>query len=289
MDTDAILNYWADSMRAQNCTDRTIRERLIFIRAMHRHTGVTSLLDVKKHHLIAYLGRPDLTGRTKQNYRSALHTFYTWMQDEEIRVDNPAARLPKPRVAPTEPNPVTTGDIQTVLDSGIYGHTIMKVLLYAYQGLRASEIAAVAGENIDWATRRIRTAEGKGGKVVWRPIHSLVWEQAQQYPRLGFWFPGLVQGEHVRGKSVSNTLCSAFKRAGIDHKAHDMRKWHGTTLLAAGADSLDVQHSLRHSDGQSMKAYVLPNEPRIRAAMEQLPRVVVPIRHRANVPLRLAA
>jgi integrase len=85
----------------------------------------------------------------------------------------------------------------------------------------------------------------------------------------------------VRGKSVSNTLCGAFKRAGIDHKAHDMRKWHGTTLLAVGADSLDVQHSLRHTDGQSMKAYVLPNEPRIRAAMEQLPRVIVPIRHRS--------
>lgn len=289
MDNDAILSYWADHMRAQNCTDRTIRERLIFIRAMLRHTGVSSLADVKKPHLIGFLGRPDLTGRTKQNYRSCLHTFFTWMQDEDLRLDNPAARLPKPRVAPTEPNPTTTEDIQKVLDSGIYGHTIMKVLLYAYQGLRASEIAAVAGENIDWTNRRIRTAEGKGGKVVWRPIHSIVWEHAQSYPRAGHWFPGLIEGEHVRGKSVSNTLCSAFKRAGIDHRAHDMRKWHGTTLLAVGADSLDVQHSLRHTDGQSMKAYVLPNEDRMRAAMEQLPRVVVPLRRRASDSRPIAA
>jgi integrase len=256
---------------------------------MLRHTGASSLLTVTKHELIAFLGRPDLSGRTKQNYRSCLHTFFTWMQDEDIRLDNPAARLPRPRVAPTEPNPTTTEDIQKVLNSGIYGHTITKVLLYAYQGLRASEIAAVAGENIDWDTRRLRTVEGKGGKVVWRPIHSLVWEQAQQYPRAGHWFPGLIEGEHVRGKSVSNTLCTAFKRAGIDHKAHDMRKWHGTTLLAVGADSLDVQHSLRHTDGQSMKAYVLPNERRIRAAMEQLPRVVVPIRTRTTNRERIAA
>ncbi|WP_349862706.1 tyrosine-type recombinase/integrase [Leifsonia sp. WHRI 6310E] len=289
MDNEAILGYWADHMRAQNCTDRTIRERMIFMRAMLRHSGLDSVLDVKKPHLIAFLGRRDLTGRTKQNYRSCLHTFFTWLQDEELRLDNPAARLPRPRVAPTEPNPTSTGDIQKVLDSGIYGHTIMKVLLYAYQGLRASEIAAVAGENIDWVNRRIRTVEAKGGKVVWRPLAAIVWEHAQAYPREGHWFPGLIEGQHVRGKSVSNTLCSAFKRAGIDHKAHDLRKWHGTTLLAQGADSIDVQHSLRHGDGQSMKAYVLPSEDRIRSAMDSLPRVVVPLRGRLAGERKLAA
>lgn len=289
MDNDAILNYWADDMRAQNCTPRTVKERLIFINSMLRFTGRTSVLDVGKRELVAFLGRPNLTGKTKQTYRSTLHTFFTWLQDEELRADNPAARLPHPKAEPREPNPVTTEEIQAVLDSGIYGHTITKVLLYSYEGLRASEIAAVAGENIDWERHRIKTVEGKGGKEVWRPLHSLVWEHiiACGYPRQGFWFPGLIEGEHVRGKSVSNTLCAAFKRAGIRHKAHDMRKWHGTTLLAMGADSLDVQHSLRHTDGQSMKAYVLPNEPRIRAAKEQLPRVVVPIRR--AVSDRLAA
>lgn len=281
-----LLAYWAAYMRAQNCTDRTVKERLIFMRAMLRHTGAESLMAVTKMQLVTFLGRADLTGKTKQNYRSCLHTFFSWMQDEEIRQDNPAARLPRPRAERHEPNPVRTSDIQRVLDSGIYGHTIMKVLLYSYQGLRASEIAAVAGESIDWESRRIFTVEGKGRKEVWRPLHSVIWQHAVDngYPRNGHWFPGLIDGEHVRGKSVSNTLCAAFKRAGIDHKAHDMRKWHGTTLLALGADSLDVQHSLRHSDGQSMSAYVLPDEPRIRAAMELLPRVVVPIRgSRVNV------
>lgn len=264
-------------MRAENCTERTIRERLTFLRSVLRYTGA-DLENVTKMHLVGYLGRTDLTGKTKQTYRSTLHTFFSWMQEQDLRRDNPAYKLPKPRAERHEPNPVTTHDIQAVLNSGIYGHTRMKVLLYSYQGLRASEIAAVAGENIDWDGRRIFTAEGKGHKEVWRPLHSMVWEQAidANYPRTGWWFPGLIEGEHVRGKSVSNTLCGAFKRAGIAHKAHDMRKWHGTTLLALGADSLDVQHSLRHSDGQSMRAYVLPNEKRMRDAMELLPRVTVP-------------
>lgn len=282
MDTEQIIDYWAAYMRAQHCTERTIRERRIFIRSMLRHTGSASVLEVTKQQLVMFLGR-ELSGKTKQNYRSCLHTFFTWLQDEGLRLDNPAARLPRPRVEPTEPDPVSTEDIQAVLLSGIYGKTLMKVLLYSYQGLRASEIAAVSGENIDWGAATILTVEGKGRKVVTRPLHSIVLEHAIDagYPREGFWFPG--RDGHVRGKSVSNTLCTAFRRAGINHRAHQMRAWHGTTLLELGADSLDVQHSLRHSDGQSMKAYVRPSQDRIRAAMERLPRVHVPSRSDRHV------
>lgn len=290
MDTDQILDYWANYMRAQHCTDRTIRERMIFMRSVIRHSGETSPLTINKFQLIAFLGRPDLTGRTKQNYRSALHTFFTWMQDEDLRLDNPAARLPRPRVEPREPNPVSTEDIQTVINSGILGITIMKVLLYSYQGFRAGEIAAVSGANIDWENRTIISAEGKGRKEVTRPLHSMVYEYAirEGYPQTDYWFPS---GDgHVRAKSVSNILCGAFARAGIHHHAHDMRKWHGTTMLELGADSLDVQHSLRHTDGQSMKAYIRPVQQRIRASMELLPRVDIPkVRQRPSDQLLRAA
>lgn len=276
MNTQQLIDYWAAYMRAQHCTERTIKERRIFINSVMRHTGAESLLTVTKHDLIMFLGRPDLTGRTKQNYRSTLHTLFTWLQDEGFRLDNPAARLPKPKVEHHEPNPVSTDDIQTVLNSGIYGPTVMKVLLYSYQGFRASEIAAVHGEAIDWDNATILSVEGKGRKEVTRPLHSLVLEHAISagYPRDDYWFPS--GDSHVRGNSVSNVLCAAFKRAGINHRAHQMRAWHGTTLLEMGADSLDVQHSLRHSDSQSMGSYVRPSQDRIRAAMEMLPRVSVP-------------
>lgn len=290
MTDETILTLWAAYMRAQNCTNRTVRERLIFMRSVQRRTD-QPLTTITKHQLIEFLGRDDLTGRTKQNYRSTLHTFFTWMQDEELRQDNPAARLPRPRVEHREPNPVTTHDIQVVLNSGIYGHTVLKILLYSYQALRASEIAAVAGQNIDWANRRILTVEGKGRKEVWRPIHPTVWEYitVNGYPREGFFFPGLIDGQHVRGKSVSNTLNTAFRRVGIkDHTCHNMRAWHATELLEAGVDSLTVQYSMRHSDGQSLKKYDRPSDMRLRDAGLRLPAVVVPLRGH-TFPVRLAA
>jgi len=117
------------------------------------------------------------------------------------------------------------------------------------------EIAAIRGEDVDWERGQLWVASAKGGRPVWRPMHTLTHEHlaAQGYPREGFRFPSTT-GEHVTGRSVSDTISKAMKRAGIAHRPHDLRKWHGTTLIALGADSLDVQHSLRHVDGQSMKA-----------------------------------
>lgn len=267
-------------MRAQNCTDRTVRERQIFVRSVIRFTS-KDLLEVGKHDLIAFLGKTDangeqlLSGKTKQNYRSALHTLFTWMQDEELRLDNPAAKLPRPRVEPSESDPTTTEDIQTVLDSGIYGRTRMMVLLYAYQGLRASEIAAVSGKHIDWERNRILTIDGKGGKEVWRPLHSMILEHCVDFPRDDWWFPG--QFGHVRGHSVTNTLSAAFKRAGVPHTGHDMRAWYATEQLERGVDSLTVQYGMRHTDGQSIVKYDKPSHERISAGQEVLPRVIVPL------------
>ncbi len=297
MNADDTLTYWAAYMRAQHCTERTIRERMIFMRSVLRHTQAENFDQITKPQLITFLGRPDLTGRTKQNYRSALHTFFTWMQDEGLRLDNPAARLPRPRVEYREPNPVSTENIQTLLTSGIRGRTVMMVLLAAYQGMRASEIAAVHGSDIDLTADTITVREGKGRTTITRPLHPLVRNLAiaESYPTDSWWFPGLIDGEHVRGKSVSSTLNAAFRRAGITgHRAHDMRKWMGTTLLELGADGIDVQHALRHRDQQTIHVYVRPGQDRLRAVIESLPRVHVPTspeaaaRRRTGPPNRVA-
>lgn len=271
-----VLELWKMHMTAQSCTDKTIRERLIVVRSFLRTGEFEDLAAIRKLDLLAFLARPELKPGSRAAYRSTLTAFFRWAVDEELLEHDPSARLPRVRVRAAEPHPIETDQMQQLLDSGIYRHTITKVLLYAYEGLRASEIAAIRGEDIDWAHGRLWVANAKGGRPVWRPMHSLVLEHVRMlgYPQAGYWFPS--GDSHVTGRSVSDVISKAMKRAGIEHRPHDLRKWHGTTLLEVGADSLDVQHSLRHVDGQSMKAYVRPNERRIVAAKERLPRVRVP-------------
>lgn len=280
MDDDAFILYYAQYQAAQGCSKNTIREREISLRALLARTG-KSLTTLTRHDLIADLGRvlpggEQLASKTKQNYKSFYHTFFTWMQDEEFRLDNPGARLPRIRVVTEEPNPIRTQDIEYLLHSGIYGKTRLYVLLYAYQAFRCVEIAAVAGESIDWIRRRILSVEGKGGVEVWRPIHPIVWDEIQKYPRTGPFFPS-PNGGHVTRKNVSNVLSKALKRAGIvGHRPHQLRVWHATELLEGGTDSSVAAASLRHRGNQSISRYQRVSERLISEGMYTLPTVTVP-------------
>lgn len=274
---ETILRVWADFCTASGQRPRTIRENLIALRALLRRSG-KSILAMKRVDLIADLGRENLSTATKQRYRSLYFGFWTWVQDEEFRLDNPAVRLPIVRVIRQEVNPVTTDDIQRLLNSGIYSRTRSYVVLAAFQGFRSVEVAAVHGKNIDWENRRILSAEAKGGKEVWRPMHPLVWEEAQKYPRDGWWFPSpYLPGQHVTAKSVSRVLSNAMKRAGITgHRPHNFRSWFATEMGEAGAPTDVIAAGLRHSGLQSVSRYRRVSDRLIAHWQEQLPLVEVP-------------
>lgn len=285
MHDEAIIQYWQDTLRAAGSTPKSIRERTIVMRALLKRTGKT-VYDLNRHDLIRDLGRDELSASTRQNYRSLYYRFFTWLQDEELRLDNPAVRLPQVRVPRKEPNPVQTADIEYLLHSGIYRRTRMWVILYAYQGLRASEIAAVAGDAIDWNRRRILTREAKNGVEVWRPLHPIVWEALQAWPRTGWLFPSYrLKGQHISGNNVSRVLGAAFKRAGINHRPHQLRAWYASEMIDAGVSTLVTAAALRHADTQTVQKYVRVSDHAIEAAQGALPVVRIPQRTMRGSPI----
>ena len=279
MDDDALISFWIAYQVAAGSTTKSIRERKYVLTAMLHRTEKT-ILTVTRNDLIRDLARDGIAASTRSHYKSFMYGFFTWMQDEGFRLDNPAARLPKVRVPKTEPDPVTTEDIELILASGIYRRTRMWVLLYAYQGFRAAEIAAVHGaESIDWARRRILSKDAKAGKEVWRPIHPLVWEHLQTWNTRGWLFASPTRkGEHVTAANVSNVLSKAFKRAGVAHRPHQMRAWFATEMIDAGASTMVVAAAMRHSSNQTVEKYVRVRDDTILDAMKKLPVVAVPAR-----------
>ncbi len=279
MDDEALLGYWLAELRASGYRPRTIESHNWSIRALLRRTGKT-LLTMTRYDLIADIGRDGITNSTRQHQKSLCSLIWTWLQDEGFRLDNPAVRLPKVRVVKPEANPLETSDIETLVNSGIYSRTRMYVLLYAYQGYRAVEIAAVAGEHIDWTNRRILSVDGKGGKEVWRPLHPLIWQEAQKYPRQGYWFPSPYKdGEHIAARNVSTVLSRAMKRAGIvGHRPHNLRAWYATELSKAGVEAPVIAAGMRHADLQSLPRYLAVPMDQIAESQAALPQIALPER-----------
>lgn len=276
---DTTLEYWESCMTAQDLGERTIKERIQFIECLQREVG--DVLTLTREDLIRWTASKKWSNKTRLNYRSRLITFYTWLQDEGYRPDNPAYRLPKVKDRRRDPNPFTVDEIQTLLNSGIYASTRAMVALHYYLGLRVSEIAKIHGRDINRRNRTI-TVVGKGRKTVIHPIPAALWTLVEGMPS-GYWFPNHKANRlypanegHILGNSVSTLLCQAIRRAGLQHRAHDLRAATATEMNGAGVASFVVQKAMRHANMNTTNIYLGLTIEQVREGFESLPVVEIP-------------
>lgn len=258
------LEMFIDYQRAQNLAVTTIRNRRSILTTFARRTGMLVECDVFT--LRRYVGRDDaVSAGTRRTERGALTAFYTFLQDEGIREDNPAAKMPVVRVPKGQPRPFSAEQIDAMLASGAYAKTRAMILLGYYQGFRVSSIARVHGHDIDIEGRTIATLV-KGGKERRLPLHDVIAELALSMPRDGYWFParGGASG-HIRPSSVTDLITKAKVRAGItDPKLtpHSLRHAFGTDLVEQGVDIRVVQELLVHEHLSTTQIYTAVSERR---------------------------
>jgi len=258
---------------------------MTFFRTIENDIG-KPLLEVTRADLITYLGAAtQWQASTRRHYRSAIHTFYTWLQDEGYRLDNPAARLPTIAVKRHDPNPVPLADIQRMVSTGAYRKTRMMIALHYYAGLRVHEIAKMHGRDIDWR-HAVLSVLGKGGTIRRVGIGDALWQLMQQFPRDAYWFPNHkanrlhAAGEgHILSNSVSDAIRDAMRRSGINnHKPHDLRASTATEQLNAGVQGIRTQRAMRHVNYATTEWYTRVDVEGTREAFNAQPVIIVPSR-----------
>ncbi len=272
MNDQDLLDAFADYQRSGNRARRTITTRTSILRAFAARQGV-SLIDATVFHLRRDIGRDGIAPSTRSTTRATFLAFYGFIQAEQLRADNPALRLPIVKVPPHRPRPYTQEQIDRLLSSGAYKRTRAMILLAAYQGLRASEIAAVHADDVDLASGTLKVL-GKGGRTDYLPLHPVVAELAETM-KDGWWFPARRGREgHIRGQSVSDLLTDARERAGIVDKSltgHSLRHAFGTELVRRRANIRAVQELMRHSSLQTTQRYTQVLDEDRRSALAVLP------------------
>lgn len=247
-----MLDRWAREMRASNRSARTIAERVRLVQRVAEQSGCDPhLLDADD--LAEFLAA--CKGPSRATYFNHLHAWFTWLARHGIRDDLPTLRLDRPKVGRREPRTITTGQVRALAASSIRGRTRTMVLLGAYQGMRASEIATIRGVDLDPTAHEL-TVTGKGGVTRVLPLHPQVELEAEQYgPR--WWFPSHRRpGEPIHAATVSNTISDAMERVGVPGTCHDLRRWYATTMVEAGVGLTTVQRLLGHSSVATTQRYV---------------------------------
>lgn len=266
---DVVLDRWATAMRAANVSERTIYLRTGTVRRAARHSGsrVTALpIEGLRHYLAA-----QRAAWTTVTCYSALRAWGKWALAEGLTDVDPTERLAKPATPKGRPRPCSTIALHAIIDAAS-DEDRPRVLLAAFQGLRAAEVAAVHGRDIDIEAGDLRV-KGKGGLEAVIPLHPAIAELAREMPADDWWFPSPNRpGDHIRAAAVTAAVQRACLAAGVPtHGAHRLRHWYGTNLVREGADLRVTQTLMRHSNLSTTAKYVEASDEARRAAVLRLP------------------
>lgn len=273
-----MLNEFSTYQLAKGLAPRTIKNRAETLMLLSKTTGKLPI-EITRHDLLARMAR-DITPSSKQRERSYFRSFFQFMVSEGHRVDDPSASLPTIKAQRGRPRPLSTQQVNAMLIGGAYTHTRTMILLAAYQGLRAHEIAKIQGQDFD-VSSGILTVVGKGSIRSELPLHPIIAEEVMRYSVRGYWFPGRATNQtgHIHSKSVSDLMRRALNRAGITTArltGHSLRHFFGTELVRAGTDLRTAQELLRHASLATTQIYVEIAYSQQEAAIINLPVLHVP-------------
>jgi len=223
---------------------------------------------------------------------AALRCFFRFCVESEHLERDPAHVLRTPKKREALPDILDRRELGRLLDvpgrEGIWERVHpgkeqrdrLLLALFAYAGLRRSELLALDLDDVDLARRLIRVRRAKGGRQRVVPIHPGLVGLFEQYlavrtPR------GAEQALFlgVQGKRLSPTIfATTFRRyaaaAGVTERKrvtpHTLRHVFATELLGAGANLRQIQELLGHNHLDSTQRYTRVHAHQLRGAVKRL-------------------
>ena len=203
--------------------------------------------------------------------RSSLRSYFGFLLDEGVIVNDPSDRLESPRSSRKLPDVLNHSEVERLLESPdpdkplYWRDRAILELLYA-TGVRASEASELALASLDF-DEGLCLIYGKGSKERLVPLGNPALRALGRY--LDEIRPTLERGKgrsrvflNGRGGPISrngiyNLVRRAAERAGISKRVspHTLRHTFATHLLEGGADLAAVQELLGHADISTTQIY----------------------------------
>lgn len=154
------------------------------------------------------------------------------------------------------------------------------IVLMLRLGLRATEVATLRLEDLDWRAGQL-TVHGKGGRVDQLPLSVDVGEAITAYLRRGRPRDATVREVFLRVApplvamtrgGVTAVVAAAARRAGLGVvRAHRLRHTAASDMLRAGAPLAEIGQVLRHRSPGSTAAYARVDVERLRTIAQPWP------------------
>jgi site-specific recombinase XerD len=255
---DYLGSYRGYSIHTVKAYARDLREFLGLLRG--RYPGVVAPDQVRREMVVQFAlslkGQAPLTIRRKL---TAIASFYRFLEDTGSTVLNPARGLPLPKVAQCFPTCLTAEQALTLLQAAHTPWHRAMVALLLFAGLRRSEAAAIALDDLDMETAQL-LVRGKGAKQRMVPLAAVVVQAIREYlpcrpqTESQHLFVSRVGGRPIAGRVTNRMLARVLEEAGLGQHGitpHALRRTFATHLIRNGVDVRTVQELLGQADLQT--------------------------------------
>lgn len=208
-----------------------------------------------------------LGARSIQHAKRVLHNFMGWCVKRSYLLVNPVTAVEWPKVIETQPDVMTSDELETLLARVQEPWARSLMLFLAYTGLRRAEMARLRVQDIDRQQASI-WVHGKA-RAQAHPI------PADALPALDLLLTGtgpddyVIPGSTERGRRnrIAETFRYWQKKLGEPRlHPHALRHSIATILLRQGVGAATVQRFLRHSSFAMTQRYVHLVESDVRKA-----------------------
>jgi site-specific recombinase XerD len=271
--------------------ERDIRACLAFL----RKNRIELLVSVRPRDLCAFLAaeaeRRSAAGSQARTV-AALKLFFRFCVENEYVERDPSLVLRTPKKREALPDVLDRRELERLLAAverddvwerhfpGKRERDRLMLALFAYAGLRRSELLGLDWDDVDLERRLIRVRKAKGGRQRTVPIHPaleplfldyLRFRASDPEPAL---FVGLQGGRRLSTTIFSQTFRRYARAAGVTTRKrvtpHTLRHVFASELLRAGANLRQIQELLGHKHLDSTQRYTRVTAHELRGAVKRL-------------------
>lgn len=251
--------------RIDGCRPKTIkgyRERLkMFMTQCSKPVQQITTDDLREY--LAYLVyERHLMDNSVQAHINTLRSFFSWLVDEDNIRKSPMRKIKSLKIDKLRSrHPLTAEQLELVRDGckGYKEKALVEFLVSS--GCRASEVAGLRVDNIDWRDRKCKVI-GKGNKerTVYFSVRAKLMLQLYIAERRGgeaLFASSRAPYEPLTDRGIEKMISKLGKRIGMERPLypHLMRHTFASHALNCGMELTIIQHLLGHSDPKTTLIY----------------------------------